>query len=120
MAYVFDNKVDPTLEILKYVAPLKQREVKILIDTVPACVEMLVLFGSAITDCCRPFSDIDLVIVGEELDSHQQELLAYRKQIKSEMDILMMSRRELQEAVKTELPFYKELYEKGIVIYEKP
>ncbi|MGL4737236.1 MAG: nucleotidyltransferase domain-containing protein [Cellulosilyticaceae bacterium] len=119
MVYLFPNKVDTALEILQYVSPLKQQEIKVLIEHVPECVEMLILFGSTITDCCRPMSDIDLLIIGNHLEEHEAELIAYRKRVKSAMDLLMMSLEQLKEAVQSDLPFYKEIYQKGIVIYEK-
>ena len=93
-----------------YIHPYKQFLVKNIVDKIFDGVEYLVVFGSATSMACKPYSDLDICVVGDFCESELAKL-----RVKGEsIDILHYCN---LEALKEDRRLYNEIAEKGVKVY---
>jgi predicted nucleotidyltransferase len=81
----------------------------------------IVLFGSHARGAQHRFSDIDLLVI---LDKNQEDVdleveVALSVQHKFPMDILVRSPREVTRRLQLGDPFFRDILEQGVVLYER-
>jgi len=92
-----------------YIHPYKQQIVKQVVENVFDEIDYVIVFGSAVTTACKPYSDLDICVIGE---FDEEKLRALR--IKGEdMDILHFS--EVKDLLEDKI-LAREV-EKGVVVY---
>lgn len=47
-----------------YIHPYKQHVVKAIADSIFPEIGQVVVFGSAVTNACKPYSDVDVCVIG--------------------------------------------------------
>jgi len=82
----------------------------------------IILFGSYAYGVQHPFSDIDLLVI---LDKDQgcidlEVEVALSVQHEFPMDILVRSPREVTARLQLGDPFFRDILERGLVLYERP
>ncbi len=100
-----------------------QKEIKKIADQIVKRYkpEKIILFGSYAYGKPRPFSDVDLLVVKKTGKRFGTRLFEVAEIINSEMgtDILVYTPKEWQEGLKKNYYFFKEINNKGKLIYEK-
>ncbi len=83
--------------------------------------EKIILFGSYAYGKPRPSSDVDLLVVKKTGKRFGTRLFEVAEIINSEMgtDILVYTPKEWREGLKKKYYFFKEINNKGKLIYEK-
>ena len=100
-----------------YVHPFKQKQVKLLVDTVEPWVEYIILFGSVVNLTCKSTSDIDICVIGSPPNKNNYII----GDIEGEHDIILRSSLdEIKDRYKSgTLGAIKDIVEKGIIVYAK-
>ena len=84
--------------------------------------EKIILFGSYAYGNPTPDSDVDLLVVMETRMRLKNRYLAVSRLLRPRefpVDIIVKTPRELEKALKTNSFFTREIYTKGIVLYER-
>lgn len=120
---LFEKVIPNSYDVLKYVYPTMQEYVKVLIDRAQSIQDIkgLVLFGSSVELSCGQESDLDIVVILEkDVDETacNRILKEWRKGIGVSIDILVNTWDGLKKDCKEQV-IYKEIFEKGIVIYRR-
>jgi len=97
---------------------------KLIIERVVYLMEPLeiILFGSFASEKQRVNSDIDLLVVTNELHKRQQlakEITSFISQFGFNSDIILMSKKELEMELTREKCFLYSALKKSLKIYEK-
>ena len=100
----------------KKISPYKIDDLKAILSKVTDSVEEIWVFGSSVTEHCRPQSDLDICIVGNT--SITEETAIY-KSTKGAVDIITETPEGFAQAINTPGSVYKEVFEKGILVYKK-
>ena len=88
-----------------------------MIDVVPDSVDELWVFGSAVTPYCRPDSDLDVCIVGDNITKEDRRTLVHAP--RRGMDLLDITNADFNKLRKEEGSVFYEVYHKGVLIYKK-
>ena len=78
----------------QFIHPLKQRSFRNLMRNLPQSVEQLWVFGSAVTRNHYPWSDIDILCIGE---ISYAELAGMKNSLDCESDILIKTKDEFRK-----------------------
>ena len=97
--------------------PLKQDELRNVLDVIPDSVDELWVFGSAVTPYCRPDSDIDVCIVGDNISRNDRKKLAHAPRYG--MDLIGATHRQFEAEKKESGSIFNEVYSKGLLIFRK-
>jgi predicted nucleotidyltransferase len=84
--------------------------------------EKIILFGSYAYGNPTPDSDVDLLVIMRSRKSAKECRLAVSKLLSPRpfpVDIIIKKPKEIEYALKTNSVFTKEIYVKGIVLYER-
>lgn len=84
--------------------------------------EKIILFGSYAYGNPTPDSDVDLLVVMDTKASYKERYLAVARLLRPRLfpvDIIVKTPKEIEEALKTNSFFTKEIYTKGVVLYER-
>ena len=96
---------------------IKQDELRKVLNTVPNSVDELWVFGSALTPYCRPDSDIDVCVIGDNITKEDRKQMAHAPRYG--MDLINVNHAQF-EAEKNELgSIFHEIFTKGLLIYRK-
>jgi len=57
-----------------YIHPYKQHVVKTIVDNTFPEISQIIVFGSSITTACKPYSDVDICVIGDFDDEHLSSL----------------------------------------------
>ena len=97
--------------------PLKQDELKKVLDVIPDSVDELWVFGSAVTPYCRPDSDIDVCIIGNNISREDRRTLTHAPRYG--MDLINASHEEFDLQKNESGSIFNEVYTKGLLVYRK-
>lgn len=100
----------------KRVSKYRVKDLEAVLAKVPASVEEVWVFGSTVTKHCRPESDLDICIIG---NTTMQEESAMFKAAKCSVDIITETPEGFAAESKTPGSVYKEVKEKGLMVYKK-
>lgn len=100
----------------KRISPYRVEDLKNVLDKVTDSVEEIWVFGSTVTEYCRPQSDLDICIVGHT--SIEEESAMY-KAANCAVDIITETPEGFLEAQKVPGSVYKDVVDKGMLVYKK-
>ena len=93
-----------------YIHPYKQQTVKAIVDNVFPGVKQLIIFGSATSTACKPYSDVDVCVIG---DFDTEEVTKLRTS-EDNLDILHFKNIEI---LLQDTRLVRELKKKGVRVY---
>jgi len=101
-----------------------QEEIKKITDQIVKNYkpEKIILFGSFAYGKPKENSDVDLVVIKKTKERFGSRLFKVVRFIKSKMgtDILVYTPEEWEAGIKNDYYFFKEIKNKGKLVYEKP
>lgn len=100
----------------KRISPYRVEDLKKVLSKVTDSVEEVWVFGSTVTEYCRPQSDLDICVVGHT--SIEEESAMY-KAADCAVDIITETPEGFLESQKIPGSIYKEVVDKGILVYKK-
>lgn len=100
----------------KRISPYRVEDLKKVLAKVTDSVEEIWVFGSTVTEYCRPQSDLDICIVG--YTSIEEESAMY-KAADCAVDIITETPEGFLEAQKVPGSVYKDVVDKGMLVYKK-
>ena len=100
----------------KRISPYRIDDVKAVLSKVTENIEEIWIFGSTVTEHCRPQSDLDICIVGNTSLKEESEIY---KAAKCAVDIITETPEGFEKAKQIQGSIYKEVFEKGILVYRK-
>jgi len=99
------------------VSDFKRDDLKKILDVLPNSVDELWVFGSAITPYCKPTSDIDVCIVGDNITKDERKKIFHASD--QAMDLLDISHAEFEKESLEKGSVFNEVKTKGLLIYRK-
>ncbi|MBA4380395.1 MAG: nucleotidyltransferase domain-containing protein [Anaerolinea sp.] len=84
--------------------------------------EKIILFGSYAYGSPTPDSDVDLLVIMETNDSQKERYLSVARLLRPRqfpVDIIVKTPQEIEAALKTNSFFTREIFTKGVVLYER-
>jgi predicted nucleotidyltransferase len=124
-----NTALTPFLDSIAAFAP---RGLPPLAETLPAALEKLIeqvqpekiiLFGSYAYGHPTPDSDVDLLVIMETTDPPTERFMKVARLLRPRLfpvDILVYTPQEIEEALEHNNIFIREIYTKGITLYERP
>lgn len=109
----FDVKLP---ENKKKISPYRTEDLKAVLSFIPESAEEIWVFGSTVTEYCRPQSDLDLCIIGHT--TMEEESRMYHA-AKCSVDIITETPEGFETARRIKGSVYNEVYEKGLLVYKK-
>ncbi len=100
----------------KRISHYRVEDLKKVLGKVTDSVEEIWVFGSTVTENCRPQSDLDICIIGH---TTLEEEAAMYKAADCAVDIITETPEGFKEAQKLPGSVYKEVIEKGMLVYKK-
>ena len=99
------------------VSEYKREDLEKVLEVLPESIDELWVFGSAITEYCRPDSDLDVCIVGYNISKEDRRTLAHAPRYG--MDLLDINHADFEKESKEKGSIYNEIKTKGLLIYKK-
>ena len=96
---------------------IKRDELQKILDVLPESVDELWVFGSAVTPYCRPDSDIDVCIIGDNITREDRKRIVHAPRYG--MDLLDVSHLEFEAEREVKGSIFNEVYTKGLLIYRR-
>ncbi len=84
--------------------------------------EKIILFGSYAYGNPTPDSDVDLLVVMETNGTYRERYLAVSRLLRPRqfpVDIVVKTPKEIEKALRTNSFFTREIYAKGVMLYER-
>ena len=100
----------------KRISPYRVEDLKRVLTKVTDSVEEIWVFGSTVTENCRPQSDLDICVIGHT--TLEEEAAMYRA-ADCAVDIITETPEGFIHAQKIPGSVYKEVVEKGLLVYKK-
>jgi len=85
--------------------------------------QKIILFGSYAYGHPTPDSDVDLLVIMETTDPPTERFMKVARLLRPRLfpvDILVYTSQEIEEALEHNNIFIREIYTKGITLYERP
>lgn len=112
----FDIKIPSSPNSQRKIHPLKVEDIEKILGQIPESLEELWVFGSTVTEHCRPQSDIDLCLVGNTTSEEERKLF---RAPDSAVDIIKETPEGFLREQRKNGSIYKEVKETGLLIYKK-
>ena len=109
----FDVKLNTSV---KRIHPYRINDVKAVLSKVTDSIDEIWVFGSSVTDFCRPDSDLDVCIIGHTSIKEESEIY---KSAQCAVDIITETPEGFETARQINGSVYKEVFDKGILVYKK-
>ena len=93
-----------------YIHPYKQEVVKNAVNQAFEGISHIIVFGSAVGLACKPYSDVDLCVIGDVCENSLTKLRTKGQP----MDILHYTS---VEELKKDRRVYEEITRKGVMVY---
>ena len=114
----FELTADPVFrKNIDRVSKLKIDDLRAVLAVVPESVDELWVFGSAVTEHCRPDSDLDVCVIGDNITREDRKVMAHAP--RRGMDLLNVSHEEFAEESRQNGSIFHEVLTKGIPVYRK-
>jgi predicted nucleotidyltransferase len=84
--------------------------------------EKIILFGSYAYGNPTPDSDVDLLVILDTKANYKERYLAVARLLRPRafpVDLIVKTPKEIEKALKTNSYFTREIYTKGVVLYER-
>lgn len=108
----FEIKLDSS----KKVSPYRINDLKAVLKKVPDSVEEVWVFGSSVTEYCKPESDLDICIIGHTTMAEETKMY---KAAKCAVDIITETPEGFKKSKEIPGSVYKEVADKGLLVYKK-
>ena len=95
----------------------KQDDLKAVLDVIPESVDELWVFGSSVTPYCRPDSDLDVCIVGDNITKADRKALIHAP--RHGMDLLDITNTDFIKERNEAGSVFNEVFNKGVLVYKK-
>lgn len=102
---------------LERVSEFKRDDLNKIIAVLPDSVDELWVFGSSITQYCRPDSDLDICIIGNHITKEDRKTLIHAA--RHAVDLIDVTHDEFASALADINSIYHEIYSKGLLIYKR-
>jgi len=99
------------------VSEYKREDLQKVLDVIPESVDELWVFGSAVTKFCRPDSDLDVCVIGDNISKEDRKIMAHAPRYG--MDLINVSHEEFARESGEKGSIYNEIKTKGLPIYRK-
>ncbi len=99
------------------VSEYKREDLEKVLNVIPESVDELWVFGSAVTKYCRPDSDLDVCIIGDNITKEDRKTLAHAPRYG--MDLINVTHSDFEKESKEKGSIYNEIKTKGLLIYKK-
>ena len=99
------------------ISEFKKENVQNILDMIPDSVDELWVFGSAVTAYCKPTSDLDVCVIGDNIK--HEDLKRIFAAPKCAMDLLNATHEEFNNLRQEDGNIFSEVYNKGLMIYKK-
>ena len=99
------------------VSEYKREDLEKVLGAVPESVDELWVFGSAVTPYCRPDSDLDVCIVGDNISKEDRRRLAHAPRYG--MDLIDINHESFNRESRENGSVFNEIKTKGLLIYKK-
>ena len=99
------------------VSEYKREDLKKILDVIPESVDELWVFGSSVTPYCRPDSDLDVCIVGDNISKEDRRRLAHAPRYG--MDLIDINHEVFDRESREGGSVFNEIKNKGLLIYKK-
>jgi len=99
------------------VSEYKCEDLQKVLDVIPDSIDELWVFGSAVTKFCRPDSDLDVCVIGDNISKEDRKILAHAPRYG--MDLINATHEEFLRESKEKGSIFNEIYTKGLLIYKK-
>ena len=102
---------------IEQISLFRRDNLRNMLAVIPDTVDELWVFGSSVTPYCRPDSDLDVCIVGDEIRIDEKRLLF--SAAGCAVDLIDATHAEFDRRRLEEGDIFSEVYNKGIKIYQK-
>lgn len=99
------------------ISSYKQNDLKAVLDVIPESVDELWVFGSSVTPYCRPDSDLDVCVVGDNITKADRKILIHAP--RHGMDLLDVTHAEFNKERNESGSVFNEVFNKGVLVYKK-
>ena len=99
------------------VSEYKRGDLDKVLGVLPESVDELWVFGSSVTEFCRPDSNLDVCIVGDNISKEDRRTLAHAPRYG--MDLLDINHDDFERESKEKGSVYNEIKSKGLLIYKR-
>ena len=99
------------------VSEYKRNDLEKVLAVIPDSVDELWVFGSSVTPYCRPDSDLDVCIVGDNISKDDRRKVAHAPRYG--MDLLDISHEAFEKESQERGSVFNEIKTKGLLIYKK-
>lgn len=114
----FDLAIAPTEKSgVKAVSAYKQDDLQAILEILPASVDELWVFGSAVTPFCKPDSDLDVCIVSDNITKDERRTILHAP--RRAMDLLVISKDGFNLESKDRNSVYYQIRNNGVLVYRK-
>ncbi|MBQ6495657.1 MAG: type II toxin-antitoxin system RelB/DinJ family antitoxin [Firmicutes bacterium] len=103
--------------LLNRINHYKRDDLEKVLNVIPESVDELWVFGSAVTPYCRPDSDLDVCIVGDNITKEDRKVLAHAP--RRGMDLLNISHADFEKERQDPNSVYYDVFHKGVRVYGK-
>lgn len=118
-AIPFELSLSPSVGKYNFdkISDFRKENVQNILNMIPDSVDELWVFGSSVTAYCKPTSDLDVCVVGDNI-SHD-DLKKIFAAPKCAMDLINATHKEFTELRRERGNIFYEVYNKGLLIYKK-
>lgn len=99
------------------ISEYKKDDLSKVLEALPDSVDELWVFGSATTEFCRPDSDLDVCIVGNNISKEDRKVISHAP--RRGMDLIDVDTETFEREKSENNTIYKEIFDKGLLIYKK-
>lgn len=107
----------PSKSNVDKISSYKQNDLKAVLDIIPESVDELWVFGSSVTPYCRPDSDLDVCVVGDNITKADRKKLIHAP--RHGMDLLDITNAEFIKERNEVGSVFNEVFNKGVLVYKK-
>ena len=114
MYYLFNNNESD--RCFNFIAPNALNDIKTIVKHVIPGISCIICFGSAITPAYTPYSDLDIVVICTDPSVIREYNLKLSSVLNKDVDIISIKDTELHNFKESNLYFYNNNIENGVLI----
>ena len=112
----------------RFVHPYRQKYLKILLGNIPDSVDQIWVFGSAITMDNGPESDLDVLLIGDDIGGSEKKIIYKLLSLAgfddnslkcTDVDIITANKTDFINHINTFGHLFYEIWRKGLLYYDK-
>ncbi|MCR4652511.1 MAG: nucleotidyltransferase domain-containing protein, partial [Eubacterium sp.] len=99
------------------VSDYKRNDLMKVLEIIPSSVDEVWVFGSAVTPYCRPDSDLDVCIVGNNITKEDRSCIAHAT--RHAMDLLDITQNEFAAESLDKNSIFYQVKNNGVLVYKR-